>query len=139
MPHIRHLLTIDAPPEVVFRAVTTHEGLAGWWTRENVAEARVGAILEFKFGDHYHNKMRLTRLEADRRVEWECLQGDKEWVGTRFFFDLQDQNDKTLLRFGHDDWREVTDFYANCNTHWAHYMNSLKAYCETGRGTPFDG
>lgn len=30
MPDIRHLVTIDAPPETVYRAVTEQVGLAGW-------------------------------------------------------------------------------------------------------------
>jgi uncharacterized protein YndB with AHSA1/START domain len=137
MPDIRHFVTIDAPPKVVYKAVTEQEGLAGWWTTETIARPEVGTILEFKFGDKYHDKMRLTKLVPDRRVEWECTEGDKEWVGTRFAFDLEDKDGKTVVRFGHDAWREATDFYALCNTTWAFYMQSLKSYCETGKGTPY--
>ena len=139
MAEIRHYLLIRARPGVVYRALTEQSGLAAWWTRETVAEPRVGSIAEFKFGDRYHNKMTLTALEPDRRVEWECFEGDKEWVGTRFVFELEEKEGRTILRFGQLDWRQETDFFALCNTTWAHYMQSLKQYCETGEGTPFAG
>ena len=137
MPDIKHLVTINTPVEVVFKAVTEQEGLAGWWTKETVAAPEVGGILEFKFGDKYHNKMRVTKLEENRRIEWECFEGDQEWVGTTFTFDLDDKTGQTVLRFSQDGWRAATDFYALCNTTWAFYMQSLKSYCETGTGTPF--
>jgi len=81
--------------------------------------------------------MKITNLEDKQKVEWECLQGDKEWMGTNFVFELEEKNNKTTLRFTHSNWKEVTDFYASCNYHWGWYMTSLKNYCETGKGQPF--
>ena len=137
MPDIRHLVIIDAPPETVYRAVTEQVGLAGWWTTEAVARPEAGSILEFTFGDEYHSKMRLSRLIPNRRVEWECIEGNKEWVGTTFTFDLEKKGGSTVLRFGQDGWSEATDFYALCYTTWTFYMRSLKSYSETGKGTPY--
>jgi uncharacterized protein YndB with AHSA1/START domain len=137
MPNIRHLLRINARPEKVYEAVTTQTGLAGWWTVENTTTAKVGGFAEFHFGDCYHNKMRIAALEPGRRVEWECLEGDAEWIGTTFVFDFEAVEDATRLRFSHNGWREETDFYANCNFHWGFYMQSLKEFCESGEGTPF--
>ena len=137
MADIKHYLIIRAPMETVYRAVTEQAGLAGWWTEETIAEPVVGSISEFKFGDRYHNRMKITHLVPDRRVEWVCLEGDKEWVGTTFSFDLQRDGDNTVVRFGHNEWREVTDFFASCNFNWGCYMISLTKYCETGQGEPF--
>jgi uncharacterized protein YndB with AHSA1/START domain len=138
MADIRHMLLVDAPVDAVYRAITEQGGLAGWWTEQTVAKPEIDSLAEFKFGDRYYNKMRVVALEPDKRVEWECLEGDKEWIGTRFVFDLEKQGDQTLLRFQHTDWRAVTDFYASCNYHWGYYMRSLKLYCETGKGMPFE-
>lgn len=138
MAEIRHMLLIDAPVDVVYRAVTEQEGLAAWWTRETLAAPEAGAIIQFKFGDRYLNKMKVLALEPVRTVEWECVGGDEQWIGTRFKFDLEKQGDQTLLRFFHTEWREVTDFYAHCNYQWGFYLKSLKSYCETGEGTPFE-
>ena len=104
---------------------------------ETVAKAKVGGILEFTFGDEYYDKMRVTRLEPDRRVEWECIQGHHEWVGTTFVFDLEEKEGTTTLRFTHGNWRAATDFFARCNYHWGYYMHSLKRYCQTDKGTPY--
>ncbi len=139
MADIRHLFTINAPASKVYKAITDQEGLANWWTKETKAEPTVGSIAEFRFGERYLNRMRITSLVPDKKVTWECIQGDREWVGTRFVFDLEEREGKTLVRFAHTNWNEATDFYARCNYHWGHYMVSLKNYCETGKGTPYQG
>ena len=138
MIDIRHMLLIDKPIDVVYKAVTEQGGLAAWWTFETIATPEIGAIIEFKFGDRYLNKMKVLTLEPNSLVEWECIEGDEQWVGTRFKFDLEKQGDQTLLRFFHTGCRDTTDFYAHCNYQWGYYMKSLKTYCETGEGTPFE-
>ncbi len=139
MAEIRHFLVINVSHEEVFRAVTEQKGLSSWWTNETIAKSEVGSVVEFRFGNHDHIKMRIMRLEKNRRVEWECLQGDDEWVGTSFIFDLESDNNTTKLRFTHGNWRQPTDFLDSCNYHWGYYMRSLKLFCETGQGTPFGG
>jgi uncharacterized protein YndB with AHSA1/START domain len=137
MPNVKHLLAIDAPAEKVFEAVTTRDGVAGWWTSENSTTGEVGGHAEFTFGDRYHNRMRILQMEPGRRVEWECLEGDPEWVGTTIVFDLEPLDGATRVRFGHNGWQDETDFFAICNFHWGFYMQSLKEYCEGGKGKPF--
>ena len=132
MPEIKHYLVINTEPEIVFNAVTEEKGLAGWWTEDVIAKPEIGSVAEFKFGDKYHNKMRVANLEPNKKVEWECLDGDPEWIETKFVFDLEANDGKTILRFAQTDWREATDFYASCNYHWGFYMTSLKDYCEKG-------
>jgi uncharacterized protein YndB with AHSA1/START domain len=137
VPNIRHFLVITAPAERVYRAVTEQDGLAGWWTPETIAKPEIGHINEFRFGDRYHNKMRISELKPNEKVVWECLQGDKEWVGTNISFDLENKDSSTILRFAHSGWKNETDFFASCNFNWGYYMQSLKSYCETGRGAPY--
>lgn len=139
MPNIRHKLPVEAPIGAVFKAITEHEGLAGWWTPTNTGRPELGAIINFDFGDRYHNEMKIIRLEPNECVEWICLKGDPEWVDTHFMFELEKAGENsTIVRFGQTGWREETDFYANCNYLWGHYMTSLKSYCETGKGMPFE-
>jgi uncharacterized protein YndB with AHSA1/START domain len=137
MAEIRHFLHINAPPSKVYEAITEESGLKMWWTYDTKAIPEEGAILEFNFGERYHNEMKVVRLQPDQKVEWICLVGDSEWIDTTFVFDLELNKDKTILRFIHGNWRERTDFFASCNYHWGYYMQSLKLYCETGKGTPF--
>jgi uncharacterized protein YndB with AHSA1/START domain len=137
LAEIFHYIKIYKPARTVYRAITEQTGLAGWWTKEVIAISKIGSIAEFKFGIHYHNKMRIHDLHPDTLVEWECIEGEREWVGTRFRFELESYPKCTILRFKHINWREVTDFFAQCNTIWGTYMISLKNYCETGKGNPF--
>jgi uncharacterized protein YndB with AHSA1/START domain len=137
MAEIRHILVINVSPEKVFRAVTEQEGLSSWWTNETIAKSDVGSVVEFRFGDRYHLKMQIMQIDKNRRLEWECLKGDDEWVGTSFIFDLERDKNSTKLRFTHGNWRQQTDFLDSCNYQWGYYLRSLKMYCETGEGTPF--
>ncbi len=115
MVAIKHLLSIQASDEAIYHAISTAEGLAGWWTTEVIAQPVEGSVAEFRFGDRYHNKMIVKRLVPQQRVEWECIQGDAEWLGTNFIFDIEGEAGGCVLKFAHTDWREVTDFYASCN------------------------
>ena len=78
----------------------------------------MGLIAEFSFGKKYHNKMRISKLDKNRGVEWQVLEAHKEWLDTRITFNLQN-GDNTILRFWHRNWREKTDFFAHCNYNWA--------------------
>jgi len=138
MPSIKHYLVIKTVAEKVYTALSKTEGLCGWWTVEAKVDERVGGTAEFIFGEHYHNKMKITNLLNSKKVEWKCIEGDKEWIGTTFLFDLEEKDESTILRFSHNNWKEETDFFASCNYNWGYYLKSLKQYCETGEGTPFN-
>jgi uncharacterized protein YndB with AHSA1/START domain len=137
MASIKHYLIIKAPPEKVYKAITTTEGLKGWWTLDAIVDENVGGVAEFIFGERYHNKMQITNLEQNKKVEWKCFQGDKEWIDTTFVFDIEEKVGNSVLRFTHGNWKEETDFLASCNYHWGYYMRSLADYCEKGEGMPF--
>jgi uncharacterized protein YndB with AHSA1/START domain len=137
MPEIRQLVTIDAPVGVIFMALTEQDGVTGWWTTDAVIKPVIGSIAGFRFGDQYHNTMRVVTLDTNKRIEWICLDGHPEWVDTSFTFELESREGSTVVRFIHGDWRDVTDFYATCNYHWGFYLRSLKTYCETGTGEPY--
>ena len=64
--------------------------------------------------------------------------GDEQWVGTEFHFEISEENGDTLLRFGHINWTDQTEFFGHCNFQWGRYLMSLKKYCETGKGEPFE-
>lgn len=102
------------------------------------ADEHIGGTVEFVFGERYYIKMKITKLRDNKTVGWECLEGDKEWIGTAFLFDLEEKDGNTILRFSHSNWKEETDFFASCNFNWGYYLNSLKQYCEKGEGMPFN-
>jgi uncharacterized protein YndB with AHSA1/START domain len=133
---LKHLIEIDASINSVYSAITTQESLAAWWTETAVARPVEGTISEFTFNSGAFNKMKVVRLENPKKVMWECVDGAEEWIGTKIMFRLEEKQGQTILRFMHSEWREASDFFAMCNSIWAHYLTSLKAFCETGKGTP---
>lgn len=135
MEDIRMNVTIKATPEIIYHAITTEEGLAGWWAKQTKAKPEIGYVNTFTFGD-FVNKMKVTKLVPNKKVVWECTESIDEWMGTYISFELEEKVEKTLLRFTHGDWKKVTDIFAGCTYDWARFMTSLKSLCETGTGTP---
>jgi uncharacterized protein YndB with AHSA1/START domain len=139
VPDIRHRVVISAPLGSVYEAVATTEGVSEWWTRDSVrGESSEGSTLQFFFGrPEPAAVMEVTRLDPDGQVNWTCVEGADEWVGTTLAFDLTHQGDDTVVLFTHADWREPSEFMAHCSARWAYFLLSLKSYLEIGKGTPF--
>ena len=135
MEAIRHNLVIKVTPDKIFNAITTEEGIKGWWAKQTIAKPEIGFVNIFTFGK-FRNEFKVTELVPDRKVEWECISSIEEWIGTTVSFNLEEKDGKTIVRFAHSGWKEATDMFANCNYDWAQFLKSLKLLCETGTGTP---
>jgi hypothetical protein len=81
--------------------------------------------------------MEVARLDPHGHVNWNCIEGADEWVGTKLAFDLTEKENETVVLFTHADWRSPSEFMAHCSARWAYFLLSLKSYLETGKGTPF--
>jgi len=137
MKNIWHRLAIKATPEEVYRAVTTQEGLAGWWTPDTIAKPETGSIARFAFGPEYFKEMEVTALEPGKHVQWRCIKAYEEWVGTTITFDIEPHKNGAVLFFHHDGWKEYTQGFAACSYDWAMFLRSLRILCETGKGLPY--
>jgi uncharacterized protein YndB with AHSA1/START domain len=136
MADILHKITIQATAAKVLRAITEQEDLAGWWTRDVSAKPQVGSVAEFGFDNHaVVTRMKVIQI-SPTRVEWECVDGPSEWIGTTVTFDLEPKGEETTLLFAQRGWKEASDFYAHCNTKWGYFLGSLKSLLEQGKGTP---
>lgn len=134
---IYHRLLIEAPAEKVYEAITTQEGLAGWWTPETIAKPEVGSISRFAFGTNYFKEIRVEELKSYSKVKWRCLKGFEDWVGTTLTFQLEPHAKGTVLLFHHDGWAAYTLEFASCSYDWALFFRSLKFLCEKGKGFPY--
>src|SRR5436190_157922 len=137
MASIKQLFHINAPRQKVFEALSTIEGLAGWWTAQTSGNADPGGVIEFRFGAQFANKMKVTELRPDELVQWECVEGPPDWIGNTISFGLDENDGKTRVRFEHADWKETGDHYASCSFSWGRYMESLRQLCQTGKGEAF--
>jgi uncharacterized protein YndB with AHSA1/START domain len=136
MVDILHRVGVVAPLDEVYRAVTTLEGLKGWWTTDTVGNGEVGGKLEFRFGELGGFDMEVLELDPAGLVRWRVVDGPEEWVGTEIVWRLDQRDDYTIVLFEHDGWREPVEFMYHCSTKWATFLLSLKELVETGSGRP---
>jgi hypothetical protein len=130
-------LTLAASADAVFDALTTVEGLAGWWTAVT-GDGLTGGELTFSFGPAAQAVMRVDAAERGVGVRWtplSCVLED--WVGTTLHFDIEPRAaGGTELRFRHAGLAQL-ECFDECRTSWDHFIvTSLAAYVETGTGHP---
>jgi uncharacterized protein YndB with AHSA1/START domain len=136
MVDILHRVGITSPVAEVYAALTTAEGLAGWWTTDTRGDGDdVGGVLRFRFGAGGFD-MKVLELVPGERVLWEVVDGPEEWIGTRVDWSLEQVDDYTVILFKHQDWKEPVEFMHHCSTKWAVFLLSLKSLIETGKGAP---
>ena len=134
MVDILHRVGIkDSAPEKVYDALTTVEGLAGWWT-DDTKES--DGVLQFRFPPVGGFDMEVLDARPAERVTWRVVDGPEEWIGTTIDWRLRQDGDYTIVLFEHQGWKEPVEFMHHCSTKWAIYLMSLKALVETGRGVP---
>jgi uncharacterized protein YndB with AHSA1/START domain len=141
MVNIIHRIGIKTPVSQVYNALTTLEGLGNWWTEEVLGDARVGGKIEFRFraktGELIGKMvMEVQELNDKEDVRWRCIEGPEEWVGTDITFHLSEQDNQTIVLFGHRNWREEVEATYHCSMKWATFLLSLREYAETGKGKP---
>ena len=141
MKIIHHVVDLDVPVTAVWSAITEEPGLAGWWTPSVQApSAEVGGRIEFTLTAEFSPVMEIIRADEDSELAWKCIGGHEPWNDSTFRFHLSLLGDgRVRLRF----WQEYAielddDAYGSYNFRWGYYLNSLRQFCTTGEGTPFE-
>jgi len=72
---VRKALVVDAPPELVFKALTDEKELGRWMTQEARMDPRIGGECEFKYrraatGQHSVATGRILELVPDKRLSY---------------------------------------------------------------------
>jgi uncharacterized protein YndB with AHSA1/START domain len=137
MVDILHKVGIQSSLDETYKALTTPEGLSGWWTRSTQVENGAGDVIQFRFGALGGFDMKILELDPARRVLWQVVDGPDEWIGTHISWDLKQEDDYTVILFKHQGWKEPVDFMHHCSTKWGVFLMSLKSLLETGQGAPY--
>jgi uncharacterized protein YndB with AHSA1/START domain len=129
-------LTIHAPPERVFDAIATLDGLRRWWTTIVTGSAAPGGTLRFGFaGLDEQIFMRVDVVRPLSAITWSCVAHTRndEWTGSTVRFGLADRGPQACeLNFRHTGiGRELVA------EGWEHFLASLAAYAERGAGSPY--
>lgn len=133
---IHHLLHINAPIDKVFTALSSIEELKLWYTTEVQGSSKLNEIIEFKFGGvDFHTKV--IELVANEKIVMECIATSLPLVGQKVTYELDQNDEKTRVRFSQDGFDELDDFYANMNFSASKYLESLRQYCQNGTSEAF--
>lgn len=135
MADILHRVGIKSSLDEVYRALSTREGLAGWWTNHTQGDTTLGGVIQFRFGAGGFD-MKVAELEAGKRVRWQVVDGPPEWIGTTVSWELKQEQEYAIVLFYHRGWKEPVEFMHHCSTKWAVFLLSLKELLETGTGRP---
>ena len=136
MADILHRIGVEqSSTKQVYDALTTIDGLSGWWTEQTSGKTDLGGVIEFRFGPGGFD-MKVVELDPGRLVRWDVVDGPQEWIGTSVQWDLRQDGDYTIVLFRHEGWREPVEFMHHCSTKWGMFLMSLKQLVETGAGSP---
>ncbi|XZE35457.1 SRPBCC family protein [Pirellulaceae bacterium SH501] len=136
----------DAPIDRVYRALTTQFGLRAWWTSDCECGIEEGDEVVVRF-DNTFKLMQIIRLVPCSEVQWRVLDSfldvpglskKDEWIGTTIGMSLVEESDlRTRFVLEHVGLTSSIECYEICSGGWAHFLESLKEFVETGKGRPF--
>jgi uncharacterized protein YndB with AHSA1/START domain len=137
-------LHIEAPPAAVYAALTTLDGCSAWWAPAS-GSAIAGGERYFTFNDP-DVPLILRVAEATEPagqsswIAWHVTACGflADWKGSTLTFGITGVADGTTdLRFRHAGLSPRLECFEECQAGWNYYLPSLRAYAETGTGTPF--
>lgn len=136
MANILHRIAVKVTdPNLVYNALTTLEGLRGWWTEDTSGNpGKVDGTIAFRFAAGGFD-MQVKALSREL-VQWEVIAGEPQWIGSVISWQLKQSDDYVIILFKHEGWKEVTEFMHHCSTKWAIFLMSLKDLLEKGEGAP---
>lgn len=137
-PDYEKTVQVNAAPAALFDALTTTSGLSAWWTRAT-GSGDSGGELAFYFDPPKPLLMQVDEATRPTTVRWtvnECW-FLPDWVGTHPTFAITPLDDGSCeLHFRHHGLTAALDCIEMCTLGWNHFLGSLRAYAETGRGMP---
>ncbi len=132
-----HRITIDAPKDDVFQAITTPDGLKGWYSPDVLGKSDKGGEVTLSFTEKEGPfRWKVTEAEQASLVRWECIQGPGKSAGTTATFHLSGSGNKTIVEFAHEGFQEADEKLKTCNTLWGALMHHLKQFAETKQPQP---
>jgi uncharacterized protein YndB with AHSA1/START domain len=136
MAKTSHKISINAPKSSVFNALSTKDGLKGWYTAQVEGEVGEGETVVLGFKDEVPFHWRFVELASPTRIRWECVEGRGAAAGTRVDFRLYDRDRRTNVECEHDGFSETDKALRSCNTLWGILMGGLRDYAETAKFAP---
>jgi hypothetical protein len=129
---LHRTLAINATPAALRAAITTYEGVSGWWAPSVSPGPK---LLTISFGD---SGVDVRVVATSALVVWDVVtcSAEPDWVGTSIEFAVAPDAGGTIeLSFTHRGPGGLA-CAENCFAGWTHYLPSLVSYAENGVGRP---
>lgn len=139
MAEILMQVDIRAPRAAVVHALTTQDGITGWWTAIGEVPPGRGQTMKLSFKPHAPLPFDLAVEEStEQRIAWRPLSFPPHWVGTRISWDLSDVPEAggTRVLLHHASWRDGDPQLPPAAYTWGQLLGVLKAFSETGKPQP---
>ena len=134
-------IDIAAPIEPTFGAIATLSGLRNWWTTHVSGSDVPNGIIRLEFeGVDEHIDLQVITLRSPTEIAWSVIEHSSlsEWAGTIIRFRLSSSGPGSCrLDFHHQGLSPRLACYGDCKLGWDHFLASLKASAEVGKGRPF--
>ena len=134
---IKLLMHINSPKEMVFKALTETNELSKWYTTMVKGDFKLGEIITFEFVNFAEFKFKVISLTQNESVYLEIVEWKFDNVGHVMKYELDENDGKTRVRYTYEGFSEMDDSYSNMNYSSAKYLESLRQYCQTGKGEAF--
>lgn len=129
---------VDADADAIFRAISTRDGLASFWTPDVKGDAGEAGRLAFGFAAApVALEMTVTDVAPDQSIRWHCDGPWPYWEGTDVEWSIL-AGEPTRVMFAQRGWpndQPDVEFGAVAFT-WGLVLGALKSFVETGVAAP---
>ena len=130
-------LSIEAAPQRVWGALTQQDEIVQWWANEARVKPEVGSLGEFRFRSPAGVlQFEVAELDEGSKVHWISRKGPPQWSGTSVTWQLTPVQNGTQVVFTHEGFVKKDEVFEQTRGNWQYFLDSLKSYLETGKGTP---
>lgn len=137
MTPIKHLLHINAAIDKVFNALSSSESMSEWYTTGVNGKFEQGETISFEFVNFATFKFKIIAMESNELIHFECVESEWPNIGHIMKYELEENDGKTRVRYTYEGFSEMDDAYSNMNYSSGKYLESLRQYCQTGKGEAF--
>lgn len=132
---IERFIATDA--QTIYNALTQQDKIARWWTNDLNVKPEVGSLAEFRFRQEaFIIQLEIAALDAGKKVYWIIKKGAPHWTDTSVTWQLTPVETGTKVFFSHDGFARNNEPFEQTRRNWEYFLDSLKSYLETGKGTP---
>jgi uncharacterized protein YndB with AHSA1/START domain len=130
---------VEAPPATVWAALTTAEGIRGWWTTQAEIVSGEHTVVQVRFPDAPMSwDFRVDEALKAERLGWHCVGGPPPWIGTDILFRIGDAPEGgTRVVFDHAGWTDAEEMVRVVTFGWVEMFQRLKAYAASGQPQPY--